>query len=54
MSSIERIQDLMQRVPVVDMHSDYAVELYRRSLDLDPTNTNAEQYLAELGAEPAG
>ena len=34
MSSIPpRIQDLMQRVPVVDMHSDYAVELYRREHD---------------------
>ncbi|MBR9975438.1 MAG: membrane dipeptidase [Bacteroidetes bacterium] len=31
--SPEEIQDLMRRVPVVDMHSDYAVELYRRESD---------------------
>lgn len=31
--SPEEIQELMRRVPVVDMHSDYAVELYRRESD---------------------
>jgi hypothetical protein len=49
--------DLYDTVAEVAMRSgdrDRAIELYRRSLDLDPTNTNAEKYLAELGAEPAG
>ena len=49
--------DLFDTVAEVAMRSgdrDRAIELYRQSLDLDPTNTNAEQFLAELGVEPAG
>lgn len=49
--------DLHDTVAEVAMRSgdrDRAIEHYRRSLDLDPTNTNAEKFLAELGTEPEG
>ena len=33
-------------------HRDKAVELYRRSLALNPENANAKRMLEELGAKP--
>ena len=49
--------NLFDTVAEVAMRSgdrDRAIELYRKSLDLDPTNTHAEKYLAALRVEPAG
>jgi len=48
------LHDTIAEVAMRSGDRDRAIELYRRSLDLDPTNTNAEKYLAELGVEPAG
>jgi membrane dipeptidase len=49
--SLEEIQALMRRVPVVDMHSDYAVECYRRENDgvLDALRREHAPALAEGG-----
>lgn len=46
------VWDSLAEAHKVAGHRDRAIELYRKSLELDAGNTNAVQMLEELGAEP--